>query len=195
MQPFLHDRVQRLGELLASSGVGLRAYATSEPTLPTLVAGFLTSAAQTYGALSLHVAENEMLALHAELVAARRRVTPASPEQVPSRRRELERSVALRVLLQSADRLRTDMGRDQERLRVARDQLAPVVVYALQNRLIELAEVPDDGESAAQKWSVLCAHAETQPATQQVLATTSSHDCVLLVLDLLTAIAHSRPQA
>jgi hypothetical protein len=104
--------------------------------LPVVVVTFLDDATALYHRLGSAEAENEMLALKAQFAAARGGVHPLTLERVTSRRREMERSIALRVLLVSADRLRTDCAEVRQTLATTRDRLAPLALYAFQKGLL-----------------------------------------------------------
>lgn len=196
MQPFLHDRVQRLADLLEVGSSALRTCSSDELRTADVVGQYLGSAADRYRDLGLQVEENEVLALSAELEAARRGVVLATSERVTSRRRELERTVAVRVLVQSLDRLRDDVGRDGERLRAAREHLAPVVVYAVQSGLVSpLHDGDEPGHAAEDRWRVLCGDATTRPAALQLLTSVSAADALLVLLDLLASIGSPVPAA
>jgi hypothetical protein len=194
VQPFLHDRLQRLSDLLDAGSGALRTCSHDELGAAEVVAQFLGAAAERYRALGLQVEENEVLALSAELQAARRGLVLATGERITSRRRDLERTVAVRVLVQSLDRLREAVSRDTDRLRSAREQLAPVVVFALQNGLVTpLDDGEDDGRAAELRWRAVCEDATTRPAALQLLTSTSTADAVLVLLDLLHAVVPPTP--
>lgn len=194
MQPFLHDRLQRLADLLDAGSSALRTCSSDELGAADVVVHHLDTAADCYRALGLRVEENEVLALLAELRAAQRGVVLATGERVTSRRRDLERTVAVRVLVQSLDRLRDDVSRDEARLRTAREQLAPVVVYAVQSGLVDPLHDDDDaGRAAETRWRTLCDDATTRPAALQLLTSISAADALLVLLDLLAAIASPTP--
>jgi hypothetical protein len=189
VQPFLHDRLQRLSELLDAGSTALRTCSRDELTAADVVGDLLAQAADRYAALGLHVEENAVLALSAELQAARRGVVLATGERT-SRRRELERTVALRVLVQALDRLRDAVRRDQDRLAAARESLAPVVVYALQSGLVAPLQDGDDaGRAAEVRWRALTDDATTRPIVLQLLTGVSAADALLVLLDLLEAVA------
>ncbi len=190
MQPFLHDRLQRLSDLLEAGSRALRTCARDELAAADVVGPFLTAAADAYGGLGLQAEQNEVLALGAELQAARRGLVLATGERVASRRRDLERAVALRVLVAGLDRLRAGVRSDAEHLRAAREQLAPVVVYALQSGLVEPLQDGDDvGRAAERRWRAVSEDHSTRPTALQVLTGVSAADAVLLLLDLLQAVA------
>lgn len=196
MQPFLHDRLQRLSSLLDAGSDALRTCSRDELTAGDVVSDFLDAAGERYRALGLQVEQNEVLALGAELEAARRGLVLATGERVTSRRRDLERAVALRVLVHTLGRLRDAVSRDVDRLRSARDQLAPVVVYALQGGLITLLQDEEDaGRAAELRWRVVSEDATTRPTALQVLTGISAADALLLLLDLLEAVAPADPVA
>lgn len=194
MQPFLHDRLQRLSDLLDAGSGALRACSHDDLAAGDVVATFLATAAERYRALGLQLEENEVLALSAELQAARRGLVLATGERVTSRRRDLERTVALRVIVQSLDRLRGAVGRDADRLRSAREQLAPVVVHALQHGLVPLLDDrEDEGRAAEVRWRAVCEDPTTRPAALQLLTSVSTADAVLVLLDLLHAVVPATP--
>ncbi len=106
MLPFLHDRVQRLSDVLQTGSAALRVCSADDVAVTDAVLQYLGTAEDSYRSLGLDIEENEVLALRAELEAARRGVILATQERVTSRRRSHERIVAGRVLLQSLGRLR-----------------------------------------------------------------------------------------
>lgn len=189
MQPFLAARTQRLRDLLEQGSDALRTSA-GEAVDGADVEHFLTGASEVYRALDFPVPENEVLALRAELLAARRGVVLTTGERLTTRRREFERTVALRVLTHSLERVRELLVRDEGRLHAAREQLAPMVVYALQKDLITpIADGEDEGAASEARWRVLLNHPDTRAAAQQLLASTSAGDAVILLSDLLRAVA------
>jgi hypothetical protein len=196
VQPFLHDRLQRLVDLLDAGSSALRTCSHDDLRAADVVGHYLDTAADRYRALGLQVEENEVLTLSVELEAAKRGVVLATGERLTSRRRDLERTVAVRVLVQSLDRLRNDVSRDDDRLRTAREQLAPVVVYAVQSGLVApLKDDDDPGPAAEGRWRALCEDATTRPAALQLLTSISAADALLVLLDLLDAIAAPAPVA
>ena len=96
------------------------------------------------------------------------------------------------MLVQGLDRLRDAVRRDRDRLADARESLAPVVVYALQSGLIApLQDEGDAGRSAEVRWRALTDDATTRPAALQLLTAISAADALLVLLDLLEAVAPS----
>jgi hypothetical protein len=188
VQPFLHDRLQRYERLLDASSDAFRAFNDHDLRTATIIDGVLTQAGEAYRAMGRAEAENEMLALKAQLTSAHRGVNPLTSERVTSRRRELERSVALRALLMSSERLRTDVSQLRQRLQETREQLAPMAVYAMQKGLVTLG---DDGPSQAQLeelWRSLLDDPESQLAARHLGMSVASYDIVLLLADLLDAL-------
>jgi hypothetical protein len=186
VQPFIHERIQRFDHLLSTASAALRAYNDLELETATIVVGFLAETSAAYQTMGNAAAENEMLALQAQLTSARRGVDPMTLERATTRRRELERAVALRVLLVSGERLRTDHAHLQQRLRETREQLAPIVVYALQKGLA--APVPDQPPTQVDLehlWRALLDDPESQAAARHLAMSVATHDLLLLMADLL----------
>lgn len=189
-QPFLHDRLQQLVALLADGSAALRACCEDGPGAVDVVVDFLATAAARYRDLGLQLEENEALALTAELRAARRGLLLLTAERVTSRRRDVERTVALRVLTQGLSRLREDVSKDEQRLAAAREQLAPVVVYAVHSGLVAtLRDGEDPGSAAEARWRDLCADDTTRQTALHLLTIVSAADVLLVLLDLLNALA------
>ena len=186
-QPFLHDRLQRLAQALETSSSALRELA-EDPTADVAVEQTLTRAAEAYAALGLAAAENEVLALHAELAGARRGLFPSLASPPTTYRRAAVRAVAMRVLLRCADRLRTDVVDHQQQLARAREEVATLLVYALQHGLLVLADLPTDpAERATETWRRLGDLPETQHTARHLTTRISRHDAVLLLVDVLAS--------
>src|SRR6185295_5737208 len=105
MLPFLHERLQRLGGLLAQSSEVLAKYNRLDLDLGPAVNGWLDEAIGVNRALGRQTVENELLAWKAQFVSAEHGTHPLTGEPVTSHRRAMIRSVALRVLDQSARQL------------------------------------------------------------------------------------------
>jgi hypothetical protein len=187
--PFLHDRQTRCAELLDGSTAALRAYSARDLGTSEAVHGFLDSAAQEYRALGLSSGENELVGLLAQFTSAREGVNPVTSERVSLRRREMERSVALRVLEIAAERIRTDHASVGARLEQAREQLAPLVVHALGAGLVTPAA---DGtltqSDLEQTWLRLLNDPETASAARLIAMHISAADVLLLIADLLAGL-------
>jgi hypothetical protein len=188
VQPFLHERLQRVERLLAASSDALRAYNEHDLQTATIVGDLLAEAGETYRVMGRAEAENEMLALKAQLTSARRGVDPVTLERAATRRRELERSVALRALLASGERLRADHDQIRQRLQETREQLGPMVVYALQKGLISLGQGVASQADLEQLWRSLLDDPESQAAARHLGMSVVTFDLLLLLADLLEAV-------
>ena len=194
MQVFLHQRLQALARLQATSSAVLAKYNRLDLDLAQALAAFLDEAVQTYRALNQAGTENRLLALQAQTVSAAHGTHPDTLEQVASHRRALQRAVALRVLQQSAEQLRADIERDQRALDEARAQLRPMLLAAFQHGLVALPQ--RKAPSAAQLgklWLAMVAHPELQLAARQLALRASVHDLLLLLAELVDAARASLP--
>lgn len=192
MRPFLHDRLQRYERLLATSTAALRAYSDHDLDLAGTVVAALDEAAERYRSFGQAAGENELLALRAQFAAAREGVDPLTSQRVTGRRRELERTVALRVLLVAAERLRADHDAVQQTLTRTREQLAPLAVYALHKGL--LVPGPDGTLTQAdleRLWAGLLDDPETAATARRTALEVAGVDVVLVLADLLGSLSRS----
>ncbi|MFC6087287.1 hypothetical protein [Sphaerisporangium aureirubrum] len=186
MRPFLHERLRRYEQLLALSSDALRAYSALDLGLADAVVRFLDDASAAYQALGSADGENDMLTLKAQFVSARGGVHPLTLEPVPRRRREMERSIALHVLVRAAERLRDDRAEVQRILTGARQQLLPLLAYLAQKGALIL----DPGHPRTQPelehvWHSLLDDPETGPPARQIALSLNPADILLLLADLL----------
>ena len=189
MQPFLHDRLQKLGQLLDSSNQALRLHAARDLGINEATAAVLDQAGTAYRGMGSSSGENEMLALKAQFALACDGVHPLSLERVASRRREMQRGVALRVLTASAERLRADYDDAERQLAGARERLLPMVLYSLQKGFIVLDPEGSYSESELNAlWESLLDDPESQAAARQVALTVAAADILLLLGDLLASL-------
>jgi hypothetical protein len=184
--PFLHDRLLKLGRLLEGSSTVLGKYNRLDLDLPAALSEFLDKAAAEYRALGRASAENELLALKAQFVSAEHGVDPLTLERVTDHRRVMIRAIALRVLQQSAQRLRSDLDLDAQILADARGQLRPIALLAIRDGLIP----PPPGSSISQGqaeelWRTLLNHPEIGVAARQVAMQVSVFDIQLLLVELI----------
>jgi hypothetical protein len=189
VRPFLHERLHRFERLLEASNTALRAYNDLDLGISDIVGSFLEGAAAEYHTVGTAEAENDMLALRAQLASAHRGIDPFTTERVTTRRREMERAVALRVLLRSSERLREDCDGVRQQLAATREQLVPIVLYALQKGFLPAEPdraVPQDEIEAA--WRSLLDDPESQAAARHLAMNASTFDIVLLLGDLLDAV-------
>ena len=193
MLPFLHDRLQAMERLLARSSEMLAKYNRLDLDLAPALTEFLDQAIAGYHALNRAEVQNQLLALKAEFVSAGQGTHPLTLEKVTSRRREMVRAIALRVLQKSAEQLRADIERDAGLLANAGAQLRPIVLAAIQKGLIPLGQAKPVNQKQLDKlWRALLADSDLQLAARQVAMQVSVYDIQLLLADLIQA---ARPQA
>jgi hypothetical protein len=193
MLPFLHDRVQALERLLASSGDVLAKYNRLDLDLAPTLTAFLDQAIDGYRALGLNVVENRLLALKAEWVSAGQGMNPLTLERVATHKRAMQRAIALRVLQHSAEQLRTDIERATGVLAQGEAPLRAIVLAAHQKRLLPRAQAGAITQrQLEQLWRALLADADLQLAARQLAMQLSLPDTLLLMSDLIQAI---RPAA
>lgn len=184
MQPLFHDRLQRFEDLLESSSEALRSYSVPELGYADCVGDFLARAGAEYSSMGIAEAENAMRALHAELASARRGANALTSERVTGHRREFERSVALRGLLQSGERLRADCASTRAVLTETRESLIPVLLFAIEKGLIPPREGELSQAELERVWKLLLAHPESRNAARMLAMRVSSPDIVILLGDL-----------
>lgn len=188
MLPFLHHRLQQLERLLERSSAVLIQYNRLDLDLATALTDFLDEATTLYRTLNRTSTENELLALKAQFVSAEHGTHPLTLERVTSHRRDMLRAIALRVLQQSAQQLRTDAEQAAQALDGARKQLLPIVLLAMQKGLIPQPQgEPVSQGQLEELWRKLLDDPDIQLAARQVAMQTSLFDIHLLLSDLITA--------
>jgi hypothetical protein len=143
--------------------------------------------AKVYGAMGTSDAENAVKSLAAELIAARRGVEAATGARVETRRREFERSAALRVLLTAADRLRADHAAARTTLDEAKEQLGPVVVFALDHGLMPAGFGTPTQDELEKLWRAILLRPESRGTAQVLAMRLSQPDIILLLAELVVA--------
>ena len=187
MLPFLHGKLPALECLLARSSEVPVKYNRLDLDLAAALTACLDEAINSHRALQRGTAENEWLALKAQFVSAAHGVYPVTLERVIGHRRELMRGVALRVLQQSAERLRTDIAQHRQRLDDALAPLRPIVLLAFRQGLITpRARVPMSAARIKALWRDLLREPDIALAARQLAMQVSVHD-ILLLADLVTA--------
>jgi hypothetical protein len=188
MLPFLHDRLQKLERLLEHSNAVVTTYNRLDLDLGTALTVFLDQAIAHYSTVNRSDVESELLALKAQYISAHRGIHPLSLERVTSHRREMERAIGLRVLQQSAQRLRSDYGQDQQALFEGRAMLRPVLLQAMQKGLIDLLSHQTLSQQQLNElWQRMLTEPELQLASRQVSMQLSRIDIELLLADLIGA--------
>lgn len=190
MRPFLHDRRARYVRLLQASTEALRVCIAKDLDAGARASTALETAAREYAGMGESAGENELVALQAQLASARDGVDPVTLARVTVRRRELERSVALRVLLEAGERLRGDESAAGATLERTREQLAPLVVHALGQGYV----VPGGDGSISQTelvamWHQLLNDATTAQSARLVALGVAASDIVILLGDLLASLS------
>jgi hypothetical protein len=184
VQPFLHDRLQRLEDLLDASSEALRSYGERDLGYADHVADLLDRVAFEYAGMGRADAENDVRALGAMLAAAHQGIDALTSERLDGRRREFERSVALRGLLSSGERLRTDYAQARETLAEAREQLVPLLLFAVGKGLVPAGAGELTQTELEQLWQALSADPDSRAAAQSVAAKVSGPDVLILLADL-----------
>ncbi len=193
MRRFLHDRQRRLEERLAASSAALRAYLALDPTMGEHVLSFLDRTAGEYRTMGDPDAENEILALEAQLAAARGGLNPITLQQVTRHRRENERAIGLQALLASAARLRTDLSGTRQQLDEAQERLLPMVSVGLQKGLLSPSPTGQYQQAELEAaWQSLVDDPGLRASAQQLAMDVTVADILLLLADLLAAL-HSAP--
>lgn len=196
MQPFVHDRLQKLRHLLQRSSDTLGVYNRLEFNLAAAVTGFLDEAIKAHRALQLATEENALLALLAQFVSAEQGTHPDTLLRSTGHRRELLRAIALRVLQHSAELLRAAVEKDQQRLAEARQQLQPLVLLALRDGLVKLPVRKRLSQRGLQLlWSALLQAPDSALAARQLAMHSSIYDILLLLDEQLELAATSRPSS
>ena len=189
MQPFVHDRLQKLQQLLAHSSAVLVKYNRLDIDLASAVGGFVDEAIAVHQKLQLSSVENALLALKAQFVSAEHGTHPDTLVRSTGHRRALVRAIALRVLQHSSEQLRNDIAEDQQRLLDARRQLQPLVLLALRDGLIPLPRRRRLSQRRLQLlWRALLQAPDSTLAARQLAMQISVYD-ILLLLDELVETA------
>ncbi|MSR61213.1 MAG: hypothetical protein EXS08_02030 [Planctomycetes bacterium] len=189
MIPFLHDRLQKLQHLLERSSATLVKYNHLDLDLAAALTACLDEAIGAYRALDRTDVENKLLALKAQYVTAQHGVHPFRLEPVLNQRRAMQRTIALHVLQESAQQVRSDCLHDQQMLSQGRVDLGPIVLHAFSKGLIE---VPQDGswdqKRLEELWHRLLREPETQLAARQLATKLNSLDILLLLEELVALV-------
>ena len=190
MQVFVHDRLQKLQQLLAHSSAVLAKYNRLDLDLAGAVSGFLDEAIAVHQQLQRPSVENALLALKAQFVSAEHGTHPDTLVRSAGHRRELVRAIALRVLQHSAEQLRDDITQDQQRLLEATRQLQLLVLLALRDGLF----VQPRGRRFSQRrlqllWQALLQAPDSTLAARQLAMQVSVYDIFLLLGELVQAAA------
>jgi hypothetical protein len=186
---FMHHRLQGLEQLLQSANIALRAHTDRDPGLGAVVVAYLNDAITAYHGFGIPDAENEMVVLKAQVAEARDGVNPLTLERVTTRRREMQRTVALHVLQASGERLRADYADVRRSLTELRDRLSPLALYALQKGLVPSASSRDLTQSELEQlWQALMVDPESQPAARRVALGATTIDALLVLGDLLESV-------
>lgn len=189
MLPFLHERLQRLQHLLERSSATLVKYNRLDLDLAAALTACLDEAIDAYHALGRSDVENRFLALKAQYVTALHGVHPLRLEPVTSHRRTMQRTIALHVLQESAEQVRSDCSRDEQTLSQGKADLGPIVLLAFGKGLIE---VPPGGtldqRQLEELWQRLLRDAETQLAARQLATKLNALDILLLLEELVALV-------
>jgi len=189
VQAFVHERLRVLQRLQARSSEVLAKYNRLDLDLATALTDLLDEAIAGFHALGRASNENQLLALKAQFVSAQQGTHPITLERVTGHRRELQRAIALQVLLRSAELLRADIARDSQALDDARGQLRTIVLLALREGLLPLkARRPPSQRQLDTLWRNLLRAPDIQLAARQLAMQLSAYDIQLLLAELILAL-------
>lgn len=187
MLPFLYHQLQLLQQAIERSNAVLVKYNGLALDLSVALTEFLDEAITIYHTLNQATAENELLALKAQVVSAEQGVHPLTLERVTSHRRAMFRGVALLVLQQSTLKLRTDTEQITQKLNEGRMQLRPIVLLAMQKSLIPQSEQINQNQ-IEDLWRKLLEEPEIQLAARQIAMQLSLLDIHFLLLELISMV-------
>ncbi len=189
MQAFVHDRLQKLQQLLAHSSVVLAKYNRLDLDLASAVGGFLDDAITVHQRLQRLSVENALLALKAQFVSAEHGTHPDTLLRSTGHRRELMRAITLRVLQHSAEQLRNDIAADEQRLLDATRQLQPLVLLALRDGMLANIRSRRISQRRLQRlWQALLQAPDSALAARQLAMQISIYDILLLLGELLQLV-------
>jgi hypothetical protein len=187
--PFLHQRRTELHRLLQSGDEALRACTARAPDLIAVVFAHVGDAGASYEGLSMPDATNHMLGLAAQAAEARDGIDPFTRERVAVRRREMQRTVSLVVLLDSGQRLRADWAEADRLIEELRERLVPLALFAVQRSMVSRHVGRDLTQAELEVvWKALCNDPESQPVARQVSTSAGPADIVLVLGELLESI-------
>lgn len=192
MLPFLHDRVQKLDGLLKLANVTLDLFNQRELGINNSAHELLDKAINIYHALGRTSTENELLTLKAQFVLAESGTNPLTSERLSTYKRDMVRATIFRVLQQSTLLIRTDVTKDQEVLADAIDQIRPIVLMAIQKRMIKL----DKSGSLSQieldaLWQSFLNDPDIELAAKQLVMKLNLYDIQLVLSELIQAIGNT----
>lgn len=158
------------------------------------LAEFLGEAATTYSDFGRKEIEGRILALKAELNTAHRGINPFTFQSVTGRRRELESTVAFKVLQAISQQIGSDLQQGERELQDGRALLVPLVLAAVQRDFIPDPTATSSNPQAIEVlWRKVSADPEIGLAAKRVALTLSLPDIVLVVAELLADL--DRPLA
>jgi hypothetical protein len=185
VQPFLHDRLRRLDQLLEKNTALLVKHRDRDWDLGPAVEAFFGDAVASLKSLGLTAVENELASLMAQFHSAREGTHPFTLQPITTRRRTMERAVALHVLTAAGERLRSESGRGHQQLEDGRAQARALVLNALARGVLQPGDLPlVDAQAAEALWRRLLAHGELHLAARQLAMLLHAADITLLLFDL-----------
>jgi hypothetical protein len=186
MRAFLHGRSQQLLGLIAVCNNLLKKYAERDVDLDRALADFLRTAAKTYADFGRQEVEGKILSLSAELNTAHRGINPFTLQAVTGRRRELEATVAFKILQTLSDQIASDFRKDDAELLDGRTLLVPIVLAAFQRGFIsDPVDKNIKADVVEALWRKLSADPEIGLAVKRVSLTLSFPDIVLLLEEMI----------
>jgi hypothetical protein len=191
MRPFLHGRLAKWRRLLELSSATLAKYNQLDLDLAPALTAYLNDAIATYHALERVEAENRLLAAKARFVTAQQGVDPLRYEPVTTRRRSMQRTVALHVLQESSEQVRFDHLTDRQALEQGLEDLRPLVLVARERGWVPLP--PYDQVALEVLWRRIQSEPETGTTARSFDLRLHVADVLLLLEQLLNGSSGSGP--
>lgn len=185
MLPFLHDRAVKLADCLVDASRALQAVDVAV-SVHAREQGerFLDSAGAVFNGLGLHSAENEILALRAQLQTAKSGLHPSSLES--SDRRALVAAVLRVGLIVTSERVRGHLDRVTASLDDGRSLLRDAVIEAVSQGELDRALLVLPDQAAVQRcWTAMSQITSQAHRVVRLQATLHPADIGLLLVDVV----------
>ena len=190
MQRLVHKELQRLGELLRTVVEAFRLYGEQKPELHASLLELLDRAATAYREAGRPERQSHVESLRAELATALRGIDPSTLERPATRRREMQSSIAFKVLQALESSLRGSFQQATETLERGESLVSQIVIAGIQKGLIDEATIRDatTQEALESLWRSLAADADIALGQKRTLLLVSPVDVHLLLDDVLARL-------
>jgi len=188
VRPFVHQEVQQLTELLGTLVGIYRIYDDQQPELHRSLVTLLDLTAAMYRDRGRPEKESHTASMKAELTTALRGVNPITLEKPPSRRHEMQSTIAFKVLQSLEVELRGSFGEATASLQQAEELIGQIILASVQKGLISDVQIRETITQAAIEslWRAIGADADIRFAQKRVLLVVSAFDASLLIDKVLT---------